>query len=79
MYRIDKYLQDYYENRFTMFSTQAWKDLEDDVEVLKGPIADIRTVKTEEALHFRRGQLDIIEWLLGLKEISEKAYQDLKE
>lgn len=62
-----------------MFSTKGWKDLIEDVESLKKPIEDIRTVKTGDMLHYRKGQLDMLDWFLGLKEISEKAYQDLKE
>lgn len=62
-----------------MFSTVGWKDLVEDILELKKPIADIRSIKTDDALHYRKGQLDIIDWLLGLKEISEKAYQELKE
>lgn len=62
-----------------MFSTKGWQDLVEDIQELKKPIADIRTIKTDESLHFRRGQLDIIDWFLGLKEISEKSYQELKD
>jgi hypothetical protein len=28
-------------------------------------------------LFYKKGQLDILEWLLTLKEVSEKAYEDL--
>ncbi len=28
-------------------------------------------------LFFKKGQLDILDWLLTLKEVSEKAYEDL--
>ncbi len=71
-------LQKYYENRLEMTSTEAWKDLMEDVE---GMLAVSNTLDgvTEENLQFRKGEISIMRWLLNLRQISETAYNQLKE
>ena len=76
---LDKELQKYYENRFSMFSTEGWKDFISDLETLREPLLNIKSIKTQDELQFRKGQIDIIDWVLGLNEMSEKAYADLTE
>ena len=76
---IDAQLQKYYEERNNMFSTQGWKDFIEDIETLREPLFNIKSIKTQDELQFRKGQIDIIDWVLGLKEMSDKAYKDLQE
>ena len=71
-------LQNYYEDRFLMMSTQGWNDLIEDLENMKKPIEDVTAIKTVDDLYFRKGQLDIIKWILTLKEVSALAYEELK-
>ena len=68
----------YYEERFAMMSTTGWKQLVEDVEELKKSYELVSNVKSPDDLYFRKGQLDIIYWLLNLKEISEQSYEDIK-
>lgn len=72
-------LHKYYEDRFAMFSLQGWKDFLEDVSNLKEPLENIRIIQSEQTLHFRKGQLDILDWILTTPEMSEKAYQELLE
>ena len=62
---MDKELQQYYEDRFTMFTTKGWKDLVEDIQ-------------DEKTLFARKGELRIMNWLINLKDVSEQAHQDLK-
>jgi len=71
-------LKKYYEERFETFSTQGWKDFIEDIKALQNPLLNIKSIKTEQELHFRKGQLDILDWVLGLKEMSEKAFDTLQ-
>jgi hypothetical protein len=71
-------LQKYYEDRFSMMATPAWADLVEDLENMKNPIEELSTIKTVDDLYFRKGQLDILNWLLSLKAVSELAYEELK-
>lgn len=69
-------LQRYYENRFDMFSHQGWKDLIADIEEM-AKATNTLVGTTPENLRFRQGELNMLHWLLSLKELSEKAYEEL--
>lgn len=70
-------LQKYYEERFSMMSTVGWQDLVEDLTELKDNYADITKVNSVDGLYFKQGQLDILNFILNLKGISEMAYESL--
>jgi hypothetical protein len=69
----------YYEDRLSMMGDPAWKDLCEDVEVMMKAANDISAIQDEKTLHFKRGEISMMRWILGLKEVSEQAYQQLRE
>ena len=75
---MDKELQKYYENRFGMMVSQGWKDLIEDIDEMIKATSDISSIPDEKSLNFKKGELSILHWIKGLKEISEQAYEDLK-
>jgi hypothetical protein len=70
-------LQKYYEERFSMFSQQGWIDLMEDVDKMLESLNNISTIEDGNALQFRKGELSILLWLRNLKQISERAYEEL--
>jgi hypothetical protein len=72
-------LQKYYEERFSMMSTQGWIDLLDDINLMITSLNNISTVSDEKDLQFKKGELSILTWLKTLKQVSEQAYEDLNE
>jgi hypothetical protein len=70
-------LQKYYEERFSMFGQQGWIDLMEDVDKMLDSLNNISTIEDGNALQFRKGELSILLWLRNLKQISERAYEDL--
>ena len=70
-------LQKYYENRFSTMSTQGWQDLIDDATEMFKAVNNIAPVDNEATLFFRKGQLDILQWLLSLRESSAAAFEQL--
>ena len=72
-------LQKYYEERFSMMSTQGWKELMEDVDKMIEPLNNISTIADEKSLQFRKGELSILIWLKNLKQVSERAFEDLNE
>ena len=70
-------LQKYYEARFEMMSTQGWKDLVEDVDKIIVSLNNISVVSDEKDLQFKKGELSILTWLKNLKEISERAYEEI--
>lgn len=76
---MDKELEVYYTERFSMMGTQGWKDLCDDLEKLLDNYRTVDKINNEQELFFRKGQVDILKWILNLKEVSEQAYKELQD
>jgi hypothetical protein len=76
---MNRELQDYYENRFAMMSTQGWKDLVEDIEVMIEATDRLGGIETEQQLHFKKGELSIMNWIRTLKESSADVYEQLLE
>jgi hypothetical protein len=72
-------LQTYYEERFSTMSGQGWRDLMEDVDKMIEPLNNISTIADEKSLQFRKGELSILIWLKNLKQISERAFEELNE
>jgi hypothetical protein len=71
-------LQKYYEDRLTMMASQGWRDLMDDVEEMR-KATDTLSGVTPENVRFKQGEVAIMNWLLSLRETSDKAYEGLKD
>ena len=72
-------LQRYYEARFDTMATEGWKDLMEDIDTMINSLNNISTIPDEASLHFKKGELSILTWLRTLKEVSERAYEELNE
>lgn len=76
---MDQEIQKYYEERFTTMSTQGWRDFIEDVETFYENYNKVNTIETFEEFHKRKGQLDILQWILSLKDVSEQTYEELQQ
>lgn len=74
---MDKKLQSYYEERFSMMATKGWQDLMEDAEQMFKALNQVMPIQNETELQLKRGQLDILNWVLSLKESSTQAYEQL--
>jgi hypothetical protein len=72
-------LQKYYEARFDMMSKDGWKDLMEDIDTMIESLNNISTIPDEKSLQFKKGELSILTWLRTLKEVSERAFEELNE
>jgi hypothetical protein len=70
-------LQKYYEDRFSMMSTQGWLDLTEDIEEMINALNNISAIEDEKSLRFKKGELSILLWLKNLKQVSSDAYEEL--
>jgi hypothetical protein len=71
-------LQQYYEDRLSMMSSRAWTQLIEDLLDMRTNYENIRNCD-KDTVEFRKGQVDILDYLIGLKDLSEKAYEELNE
>lgn len=76
---MDRELQDYYEERFSMCSSKGWKQLVEDVEKMKESVDTLKGAETIESLFFKKGELSIIQWILSLEDSSREVYDQLQE
>ena len=75
---ISPELQQYYEDRLSMMSTKAWTQLVEDLQAMLENYQDIRNCD-KDTVEFRKGQVDILDYIIGLKSLSEQAYEELNE
>ncbi len=76
---MNRELQDYYENRFSMTATQGWRDLLEDIDLMLSSTDTVKGVETVEQLHFRKGEVPIMTWIKNLKQSSEEVYEQLQQ
>jgi hypothetical protein len=75
---MDKLLQEYYEARFDMMAGKGWLDFADDVQKMYDARNHVLGVQSEQDLFFKKGQLDVLQWVLTLKQSSEEVFEQLK-
>jgi hypothetical protein len=76
---MDKALLKYYEDQFSMLASDAWKELTKDLMDLVNNYSDIRNCDNNDMLQFRKGQLDILDFILNRKQFLEKGYEELTD
>ena len=76
---MNKEIQKYYEDRFSMMATQGWKDLIEDLETMLAATDNLSGVSTIEQLHFKKGEVSIMNWLKNLRDSSAEVYERLQE
>jgi alpha-amylase/alpha-mannosidase (GH57 family) len=76
---MDKQLEKYYEERFSTMTTVGWKDFIEDTTNIFNAVNKVAPIQNELDLFFRKGQLDILQWVISLKESTEQAYEALQK
>jgi hypothetical protein len=76
---MNRELQDYYEDRFSMMASKGWQNLIEDIELMLSSTDTIRGVDTEQQLWFRKGEVSIMTWIKNLKESSTEVYEQLQK
>jgi hypothetical protein len=76
---MNRELQLYYENRFSMMATQGWVDLLEDLEIMIEATNTLSGIDTEQQLHFKKGEMSILNWIKNLRDASAEVYEQLQE
>ena len=76
---MDKDIQEYYEARFDMMASKGWQDLIEDTQKMLDAYNKIERLAGVEDLYYAKGQLDILNWVINLKQTSEEAYRELTD
>lgn len=77
---MDKKIEEYYDNYFSLFRQQGWKQLINDFGDNAVQINSVEATKDADDMQFRKGQLNILGYLLNMEDIMNTNYeQALKE
>lgn len=76
---MDKDIQEYYEARFDMMASKGWQDFIEDTQKMLDAYNKIERLAGVEDLYYAKGQLDILNWVINLKQTSEEAYKELTD
>ena len=74
---MDEKLQAYYEARFSMMATKGWTDLIEDAQGFFDSLNKVAPIQNENELFMKKGQLDVLQWILSLKDSSVQSYEQL--
>ena len=75
---MNKELQTYYENRFSMMATPGWQDLLEDVEIMIKATDTLAGIDSEQQLQFKKGEMSILNWIKNLRDASAEVYDQLQ-
>ena len=73
---MEKENQAYYDNYFSLFMTDGWKQLMEDFGSNVANINSVEATKDAEDLQFRKGQLNILAHLLNMEPIINTNYEE---
>lgn len=73
---MDKETQQYFNDLFEMFTVPGWERFVQELLVTKEALEHIQSIKDQDELKLRQGQLLVINNILNLKETLERAYED---
>jgi hypothetical protein len=62
-----------------MMGTAGWIDLVEDIDKMIDSLNNVSVIQDEKDLNFKKGELSILMWLKTLREVSERAYEELNE
>ncbi len=71
-------LEKYYEDRLAMMSSQAWKDLIEDVQQMRDSTDTVASIDDLRKLGIKQGEVSMMDWFLNIERVSRESYEDLK-
>jgi hypothetical protein len=73
---MDQETQQYYDNYFSLFATDGWKQLIAEFSNNTVQINSVEATKDVNDMNFRKGQLNVLAHLINLQTIVETNYEE---
>ena len=77
MASLDQETQQYYDNYFTLFSTDGWKQLTEELKQNALVINRVEATKDTNDLYMRKGQINVLAYILNLESTTNTNYDEL--
>jgi len=74
---MDQETQQYYDNFFNLFSTDGWKQLTEELNQNALVINSVESTKDANDLYMRKGQLNVLAYILNLESTINSNYDEL--
>jgi hypothetical protein len=74
---VDQETQQYYDNYFTLFSTDGWKQLIEELKQNALVINSVEATKDANDLYVRKGQLNVLAYILNSESTTNTNYEEL--
>jgi len=74
---VDQETQQYYDNYFTLFSTDGWKQLIEELKQNALVINSVEATKDTNDLYMRKGQINVLAYILNLESTTNTNYDEL--
>ena len=73
---MDQETQTYYDNYFSLFITDGWKQLTSEFTNNANNINSIEATKDSNDMYFRKGQLNVLAHLINMENIVSTNYEE---
>lgn len=73
---MERETQEYYDKYFTLFGSDGWKQLVDELSNNAAQINSVEATKDTNDLYFRKGQLNVLAYILNMQSIVETNYEE---
>tara|TARA_Y100000385_G_scaffold207282_1_gene214898 strand:+ start:196 stop:441 length:246 start_codon:yes stop_codon:yes gene_type:complete len=73
---VDQETQVYYDNYFSLFMTDGWKQLTSEFTNNANNINSIESTKDANDMYFRKGQLNVLAHLINMETIVTNNYEE---
>ena len=74
---MDTSLQNYYESLLSLFSTDGWKQFQEDIGNSLKNLDSLSALNTAEEFWMRKGQVNILSFIVGYENAARSAYEEL--
>lgn len=76
---MDIKLKEYYESLLSLFTTDGWKQFQEDMTNSYDNLKDIQSINTAEEFWLRKGQVSILSFIAGYEDAARAAYEELSD
>lgn len=73
---MNRDLEHYYNVYFDLFRSDGWKQMIEELSENAENVSSIESIKDQNDLYFRKGQLNVLGHIINLESITLSAYED---
>ena len=74
---MDIKLNEYYESLLNLFSTDGWKNFQEDMLNSLDSLNDLQTITTADEFWLRKGQIQTLSLIVNYEQAAKSAYEEL--